>query len=210
MPLGTPVKELVGKEDIYRSLPATKVDVESPLWVVEGNEKKFTRTWTTNMTPEMRSALESLCNDPNLPFMGNGSALGRHFFAAGIESLAGSLDPQVRTMWRRLVETEREITNEWYVAKLRDHLDKRVALLKEWSGHGEWDAVVDDLKSAQQDVDDLPRAAWRRRAAQGWLSHRGVKALVKQWELRMPDEDAAAWKTCQGVLEHFTKVAGVD
>ena len=207
MPIGP---KSTSNEDVYKHLPALKVDIESPLWVVEGSEKKYTRTWTVNISPEMRAALEALVNNANLPFMGNGSALGRHFFAAGIESLSDQMDPQVRTMWRRLVETERELTNEWYVAKLRDHLDKRVALLKEWSSHGEWDAVVDDLRSAQQDVDDLPRPAWKRRAAQGWLAHKGVKALLRQWELRMPDEDAESWRVVQEIMAHMALVGRVD
>ena len=37
-----------------------------------------------------------------------------------------------------------------------------------------------------------------------------MKALLRQWELRMPDEDAESWRVVQEIMAHMALVGRVD
>ena len=197
-------------DEIEPGLPPVKVDLRDRLWNVGArSEKRYVKTWSIQVDSDMYQVLQAMVNHPALPFMGNGSAMGRHFLAAGIRSLEAYLDPDLQTTWRRLLNTQRRLTNEWYVLKIDEHLDMQVESLREWTLSGEWEAVVKDLRLAMGDMAAYERPEFKRRVAQAWLRHKGVKQLLAAWEVRMKDESPQSWAQVVEVFGVFEEVGRV-
>ena len=198
-------------DEIMGSLPAIKVDLHESLWNVEPGKsaKRYTKSVPTAMEPEMYEAIAQLANDPRLPFAGNISAMGRHVWAAGIESLRLFLDSDLDTQWRRLINARRRLTNEWYILKIEEQLDVTVEILRDWTAAGEWGAVYAVLCESARDIDGYPRVEYRRRAAMGWLKNPGVKQLLTRWEASMQDDDPAMWDKVVELFIHLEDLAGV-
>ena len=200
----------LGKSDEqFHGLPHPTVNMTDTLWITQDNNRKFTRKWPSNIDADMYQALQDLTHDPRLPFQGSGSALARHFFAAGIESLRTFLSADVDVMWRRLLIGRRHLTNEQYVLEIEEQIDKQVDHLRQWSIAGEWETVYSDLQQQAEFIDGFPTPAWKRRAAQGWLKHKGLKTLLKEWETRMQDEAPLVFDKVREVFRYWEELARV-
>ena len=188
-----------------RGLPGVSVDMRDTLWNVDGGKraKRYTKSLTTHVEPEMFEAAGDLAHDPRLPFQGNMAAIGRHIWAAGIESLRLFLEKDMRTMWSRLLATRRQLTTEWFLLKIDEQLDMQVEILRDWTAAREWGAVVRVLATAAADIADYEYPEYKRRAAMGWLSHVGVRNLLARWGVVMQEDDAAKWDQVEGSFAHF-------
>ena len=191
-------------------LPAVEGEMSSALWNKPSTStKKFQRSMTTDMEQEMYDAARNLAHDPRLPFQGNVAAMGRHFFAWGIESLRLFLDTETDMLWRRLLAAQRRATSEWYVLKIDELLDQQVEFLQQWTAAEEWGAVYEDIRLAAADIAAYERVEFKRRAARGWLQHRGIKALLAKWEATMAEEEPETWRKIMEIFDWFQTVSRV-
>lgn len=185
------------------------VDTSDALWDTNQSERKYTRNWPVSMDAEMYSLLQELARHPDLPFKGNGSALARQLFAAGIDALKHFLDSGNKSMWERLREQQRLLTSERYVLQINELLDKQVDSLKLWSDAGEWSAVLDDLRRIEDMVLGFPVGYWKRYAARQWLGNKGLKDLFKVWEERMKEDAPITWSRVRETFEKMQEVSGL-
>lgn len=194
-------------DEKFLGLPAAEIELDT-LWDVPPSNKKYTKTWPANIDAEMYQVLQTLANHPALPFQGNNSALARHALASLIDSLRSHLEGGIDTMWNRVYLQQRQLTNERYALHINEILDKQVALLREWTLSGEWQAVLQDLTLAAEAIDKYPNPWWKRRAAQGWLSHEGVRGLRIIWERRMVEESTESWIAIRRVFARWEEMVG--
>ncbi len=193
------------KDEQFMGLPNPKADVRDELWDTQPFNKKYTKNWPGSVDNEMYQLLQELTHHPALPFQGNMSVLSRHAYAALINSLRDQLGPEFSTMWTRLRGQQRMLTNERYALHIDEILDKQVEFLREWTLGGEWSAVAADLALASEQIDQYPNPWWRRRAAQGWLRHKGVKALMETWQTRGKEEAPDTWQVIRDTFDHWAE-----
>lgn len=197
-------------EERFLGLPAVETDLTSTIWnKTSSSAKKYKRTIPIDVEDEMFEAVRALAYDPRLPFQGNVSSFGRHALAWAIESLRLYMSVENDMMWRRLLAAQRRATTEWYVVKIEELLDQQVELLREWTAAEEWGAVLYDLAAAASDIAAYDRPEFKRRAARGWLTHKGVKALLGQWDTTMADQEPETWHQVLEIFTFFEELARV-
>lgn len=191
------------QELIYEVLPDMGPADFTSLYEEKPNSRKWNRHLTTQVDADMFVAAQELASHKDLPFQGNMSALGRHVWAAGIESLRLFLDKDTRALWSALQATQRRLTAERYVATAEEQVKEAAELLSGWTGAHEWDAVYNDMAYALQAIEDLPTQAWRRRVAKMWLISPEVRKLLAGWEQVMNEEAPNIWRRIAGILERM-------
>lgn len=197
-------------DDIYYGYPEVKANkaLNDILFDDHSSPKKYTKTFTISMTPEMYQAIQELVQHPDLPFEGNMSAFGRHVVAAGIESLDKWLEEDVRTIFRALIRQQRRLTRERLIVTIDDAIAQQVDSFQLWSAHGKWKEIVRQLKRFVDETSDYPIADWREHASRVFLRHPGMRALLRGWQTRMKEDDPDMWNEVQKVYRKLERMSG--
>ena len=197
-------------DEYYPALPVVNAGglIHHSLYDEDTSPKKFTRSLTTPMTPEMLMALQELATNKNLPFQGVINNLSRHNQAAGIIALEEFLDGDMLSIWRNLTIQQRRLTRERVIVTIDEIIDQQVEQLQFWSRRGKWDEVIRSLKAFMGEVTDYPTNDWREHVAEMWLKNDGVKGLMRFWADKMRDEAPVAWIEMRELVDKMETYAG--
>lgn len=197
-------------DELYPALPVVNGGglIHHVLYDEDTSPKKFTRSLTTPMTPEMLMALQELATNKNLPFQGVLNNLSRHNHAAGIISLEEFLDGDMRSIWRSLTVQQRRLTRERVIVTIDEVIDQQVEQLQFWSRRSKWEEVIRSLRAFMQEVDDYPTADWREHVAETWLRNEGVKGLMRFWAEKMREEAPVSWIEMREMVDKLETYAG--
>ena len=165
--------------------------------------RKYTRTITVNVDPDMYQAAQDLASHRALPFNGSLSGLAREALATRIESLRDYLAGVPRTLWVVLREEVQRATAESYILTIDNLLDMAADNLRRLTMARSWTGVYKSLEASARAVDEFPESEWKVLVARGWLEHPGVQALKRAWAQDMMQEDGASW---QRVVEVFKRL----
>ncbi len=198
-------------DDLYFSLPEVNAGRNLATYVMdeETSPKKFTRTLSVGMTPEMYQAIQELATNKNLPFNGVMNNLGRHAFAAFIDSVDNFLEEDMKTIWRSLMTQQRRLTRERVIVSIDDIIDQQVEQLRFWSHRSKWNEVKRGLARFRDELDGYPNAEWREHAADTWLHHDGVKRLMQLWSTRLVEESPGTWQAVREFTDAMEAYANV-
>ena len=194
-------------EYIRPDLPVIRADRFTSLWGEKDPKRRFNRSVPTPMDADMFQAIADLAVNPNLPFNGHVAELGRHVWAAGIESLSNYLSKDTKTLWSALQQIQRRLSAERYAVTAEEQVKEALEMLATWTQSAEWSAVRDDLVFVANQIGDLPSPAWRRRIAREWMTHPTFHSLIKGWEEVMPQEAEETWKQVKAAIEQLQRLA---
>ena len=195
-------------EDIYRGLPEPNLSLQDRLFDDYSSPKKYTKTMSVSMTPEMYQAVQELVQHPNLPFEGNMSNAGRHAIAAFIEACENFLDEDGRTIFRSIMRQQRRLTRERIIITIEDIIDQQVDSFRVWTANEKWNEVIRQLRLFIGEVEDYPVVEWREHVARVFLRHEGMRALLRSWQVRMKEDAPDTWRDVQALYKVMERMVG--
>ena len=184
-------------------LPIIHADKFNTLWGERDPQRRFNRTLSTPVDADMFQAAAELAIHPSLPFNGHMADLGRHIWAAGIDSLESFLPKDSKTLWSALQRIQRRISAEMYAVTAEQQVKESLEMLAVWTQAEEWNAVLDDLLFMTTALHDLPSQAWKRRIAREWATHPHFHQLIQLWEEVVPQEAPETWAKIKGAIEQM-------
>lgn len=197
------------KEGYGLAEPDVLYSLGHQLYDADSSPKKFTRSLTVNMTPEMLSAIQELASAKDLPFNGVMGDFGRFAFASTIDALEEYLDSNMAVIWRNLQLQTRRLTRERMVMSIDELIDQQVEQLRFWTQKNKWREVERGLDAFATEISDYPSADWKEHAADTWLRHDSVRALMRLWAQRLQSEAPSAWLAVRRFTELMEGYAGV-
>lgn len=197
-------------DDIYYGLgrPAVAKTLNDMLFDDSTSNKKYNRTITAALTPDMYQAMQDLVAHRDLPFQGNMSAAVRHALGVFIEGTELFLEEDGRTIFRSLLQQQRRMTRERIIVTIDELIDQQVDTLRFWSARGKWNEVVRGIEVFVAEVSDYPVAEWREHAALMWLQNPGLRALLRSWQSVMKDDQPSAWRSIEKAWKKMEEMAG--
>lgn len=197
-------------EDIYHGLPepSIKPTLNQLLFDDHSSPKKYTKTMSISMTPEMYQAVQELVQHPDLPFEGNMSNAGRHAVAGFLEANESFLAEDGRTIFRSLMRQQRRLTRERIIITIEDIISQQVEAWQVWTAHGKWAEVLRQFRIFIDEVRDYPVTEWQEHVARVFLRHDGMKALLRSWAVRMKEDAPSSWNEVRKLYDKMEEMAG--
>lgn len=170
--------------------------------------RKFTRSYSVSLSPEMYQAIQEVAAHRNLPFQGNMAAFVRHAVGITLEQLELFLDEDSRTIFRSLMKQQRRMTRERFIVTIEDSIEQQVDILRFWTAKAKWTEVARSMSAFLAEVEDYPVSAWREHAAGMWLRNQGLRDLLKVWTATMKVDSAADWQQVEAVYKRMERITG--
>ena len=190
-------------------MPDTKRSMHNLLFdTPSSTERRYTKTMSINMEPEMFVMVQNLAAAGVLPFDGSQSAFGRHAIGIVSEALQEYVDEDVKTIFAAMMAQTRRLTRERIILEVDELIDQQVDHLAFWSKKGKWSRVLGSLEHWLEETRAYPVFEWKEHAAQQVLRDEGVRKLRGQWDGLMKDEDVRSWRKVGQVFRGFEELAG--
>lgn len=198
-------------DEVYRGLPRgeTRRSLDELLYDDRTSPKKYTKTMSISMTPDMYQAVQELVGKPALPFEGNMSSAGRHAIGVFLEACQKFLSDDGSSLFSALIRQQRRLTRERYIVTIEDALNQEVDLLRFWTSRNKWNEIVRGLTKFAGEIEDYPVAEWREYAAGIYLHNEGLRSLVRVWEEHMREDSPESWRRVREVHAKMEAIAGV-
>ena len=195
-------------EEVFYGLGRPVLGMQDILHDDETSPRKFTRTASFSLSPEMYQAAQEIVGHPNLPFAGNMSAMHRHALGSFLETVELFLQEDSRTIFRSLMKQQRRLTRERLIVTIEDSIEQQVDILRFWTAKAKWPEVVRTMQAFLGEIEEYPVAAWREHAASMWLRNAGLRELLKVWSGTLKEDSLADWQAVEAVYKKVERITG--
>ena len=196
------------EDEVFYGLGRPTLGMQDILHDDETSPRKFTRTASFSLSPEMYQAAQEIVGHPNLPFAGNMSAMHRHALGNFLETVELFLQEDSKTIFRGLMRQQRRLTRERLIVTIEDSIEQQVDILRFWTAKAKWPEVVRTMSAFIAEVRDYPVVAWREHAASMWLRNAGLRDLLKVWGATMKEDSSEEWQGVERVYKEFEAMTG--
>ena len=195
-------------DETFYGLGAPTLGLNDILHDDDTSPKKFARSYSVSLSPEMYQAIKEIAAHRNLPFQGNMAAFVRHALGITLEQLELFLDDDSRTIFRSLMKQQRRMTRERFIVTIEDSIEQQVDILRFWTAKAKWTEVARSMSAFLAEVEDFPVTAWREHTASMWLRNQGLKDLLKVWTGTMKEDSSTDWQVVEEVWKKMERITG--